>query len=336
MKNNLIKQAFLGFGKKKEHDADREAKHHDYNHYVDFMNDVIKAKGGSISDAENAKATSTYNKLFNKKVSKNADEALGSIYGGKTAEAKTELPLSAEDTYAASSLFGRSLFSAIQLAKEQELRKRILEGRLANEDDDVLRIPMPSHLLPNYNKTASAMGDDGMPASPGIFSRALQMNDRPLRMVIGGQNGFRDAKKDFYLTERAKIRRELDQAQREYITLLQQIKTGEAYEDHGTPCVDAFCQGAVYSAMFEKDASEAEDIRVEDGAIKRLLGDGLNVAKRPFRPVVDTAAGGLLGTAAGTAYLTYLLRKKMREEPDKYLQESLPTRVELQPYEERV
>ena len=250
----------------------------------------------------------------------------------KTAEAKTDLPLSSADTYSASQLFGRSLFSAIQLAKEQELRKRILEGRIANEDDDVLRIPMPAHLLPNYKQAALGNGE---PAESGIFSRALKMNDRPMRMIIGGQNGFRDAKKDFYLTERAKVRKELEHAQREYITLLQQIKTGEVNENYSTPCVDAFCQGAAYAAMFEKDAAAGDDVAVEDGAIKRLLGDTLNVAKRPFRPVVDTATGGLLGTAAGTAYLTYLLRKKMREEPDKYLQESLPTRVELQPYEER-
>jgi hypothetical protein len=63
-----------------------------------------------------------------------------------------------------------------------------------------------------------------------------------------------------------------------------------------------------------------------------MLGDVMNVAKKPFQPAIDTAATRLLGTAAGSAYLTYLLRKKMREEPESYMQESLPTRVELQPY----
>jgi hypothetical protein len=83
--------------------------------------------------------------------------------------------------------------------------------------------------------------------------------------------------------------------------------------------------------LFGKTA-DFQEPEIEDGAIRRLLGDTLGVVKKPFQPALDTAATGLVGTAAGGAYLTYLLRKKMREEPENYMSESLPTRVELEPY----
>jgi hypothetical protein len=63
-----------------------------------------------------------------------------------------------------------------------------------------------------------------------------------------------------------------------------------------------------------------------------MIGDLLGVVKKPFKPAIDTAAGGLLSTGTGAAYLTYMLRKKMRENPDKFMEEKLPTRVELEPY----
>lgn len=242
--------------------------------------------------------------------------------------AETNIPLSPEESYQASQLFGKSLFSAIQLAKEQELKKRMLNKAMSGgSDGDVLRVPIPEHLLPQQKL---ANFEEGTPQRPGVLAKALKLNNHPARLLVGGQAGFRDAKKDYYMEEKNNISKQLMMAQREYIDLLQQIKTGEAYDD--TPCVDAFCNGIAHYTMFEKCAEDP--VNIEDGTLRRLAGDVANVAKRPFQPAVDFAATGLLGSAAGTAYLTYLLRKKMREGDDGYMDEGLPSRVEFQPYKQ--
>jgi len=274
-------------------------------------------------------------------------------------KADTNIPLSPDESYLASQLIGKSLFSALQLAKEQELRKNILEekGRgLGGEN--ILRIPIPQHLLPSQ-KLANEQPMDHAASNPGVFARALKLNSHPVKKLMGMQGGFRDAKKEFFMREKEQIEKELMHAQKEYISLLERIKMGEERGEikkaQETPCVDAFCNGIAYAALFEKDAEELPDLAPEikdlfdkvasmmkaaqpgdidiaDGSVRRVLGDILQGAKKPLQPAIDTAAGGLLTTAAGSAYLTYLLRKKMREEPEKYMQESLPTRVELQPY----
>jgi len=416
--------------------------------------------------------------------------------------ALTQLPLSPDETYNASQLFGRSLFSALQLAQEQELRKK-LEARnsFSGEDEKVLRIPIPAGLMPSqkeaaehtysviehpdgkleYDKTRSerahtdkgftqrnsgaiagtlvgtaggmpgaligsavGMAADAGPAhggmeyvktithldgsrehifnlkknpgagehikrnigkylgtaagltagralpgklralalplaglsaghafdkytkdtdleniatSPeaqadmltdlqfrkkilsdklgedsGVFQQALGgLTDHPVRMLVGGQQGFRDAKQDFYFKQKEQIQKELMAAQKEYIDLLSRIKTGSAEEYDNTPCVDAFCNGIAHAVLFGKTASNRE-VNIEDDSLSRLMGDVANAATYPFKPAASYAATGLLGTGAGSAYLTYLLRKKMREEPDKYMEDHLPTRVELQPY----
>jgi hypothetical protein len=239
--------------------------------------------------------------------------------------ANTEIPLSPEEQYEASQLFGKSLFSAMQLAKEQELRKKMME-RSMNEAN-VLRVPIPENLLPSH-KVAEDM--DAY-SNPGLFARALKMQNNPVRMLAGGQTGFRDAKKEYYMQEKAQIQKELMRAQKEYIDTLTKIKTGSDNED--TPCVDAFCNGIAHMALFGKTAADdAADVPMEEGSVRRLMGNVMDVAKKPFQPAIDTAAGGLMSTGAGAAYLTYLLRKRMREEPDKYMDETLPTRVELEPY----
>jgi hypothetical protein len=239
-------------------------------------------------------------------------------------QSSTDIPLSPEEQQEASHLFGRSLFSAIQLAKENALRRRMLSSIGDEEDDSVLKIPLPAHLMPQP-KIAEDFED------PGLLSRALKIQNHPIQMLLGGQRGFGDAKKDFYMSEKARIQKDLMNAQKDYIELLGRIKTGSA--DESTPCVDAFCNGIAHEVMFEKVSSVAEDTQIEEGSIKRLLGDVAGLAKKPFQPAIDTAASGLLGTGAGAAYLTYMLRKKMREEPDSYMEDSsLPTRVELEPY----
>ena len=355
-------------------------------------------------------------------------------------KASTPLPLSPEETQEASQLFGRSLFSALQLAKEQE-RRKLLERQEMFKDDGTLRIPIPASMLPVRDKMAqdhenpeelhvakaplallggiagggagaalrnqsrgfmhgtkrtlqggllgTAAGlsggalldalinekikkqqdgslawrenaaqedalaklkqeeaarqmqldlnsapekigsSEGYGDSPGLFARAFRTSNEPLRMLSGGQEGFSNAKRDYYMQERAKIQQELMDAQKEYINTLSRIKTGSAEIE--TPCVDAFCNGIAHTTLFGKTA-DFQEPEIEEDAIKRLLSDTLGVAKKPFQPAMDAAATGLVGTAAGGAYLTYLLRKKMREEPEKYMSESLPTRVELEPY----
>jgi hypothetical protein len=239
-----------------------------------------------------------------------------------------DIPLSPEDAYLASQLFGKSLFSAIQLAKEQETQKSLSNRGLAQKlDEDVLKIPIPAHILKNYEKRGS---EDATEVRDSVFGRALNFNKHPARMIIGGQAGFRDAKKQYFEQERANIQRELMQAQKEYMHLLEQIKTGS--DESNTPLVDDFCNGIADYTLFEK---AADDVNIEDDSIRRLMGEAMGVVRKPFKPAVDTVAGGLLSTGAGTAYLTYLLRKKMREEPDTYLEENLPTRVELVPYGEK-
>lgn len=416
--------------------------------------------------------------------------------------ALTELPLSPEESYHASQLFGRSLFSALQLAKEQEFRKNLEAKKMySNEDERVLNIPIPAHLMPSQKIAAehlprvsiiehpdgslehkvtrpeppesgehrhsnrnlgavigagtggfsgalaggaagavldSGPGHEGMKYSktikhldgtqehvfelarasgvgehfkrnmgkylgtaagatlgkalPGalkklvlplaglsaghafdkynkatdleqeienpytqqdmladvqfrkkmlanktgedhsVFQRAFSgVANHPVRMLVGGQSGFRDAKKDFYFKQKEQIQKELMEAQKDYIDLLSRIKTGAAEEYDATPCVDAFCNGIAHTTLFGKTAT-FRNVNIEDDAISRLMHDVAHTASKPFRPAADYAATGLMGTAAGSAYLTYLLRKKMREEPDNYMAEHLPTRVELQPY----
>lgn len=244
-------------------------------------------------------------------------------------QALTELPLSPEEQYEASRQFGRSLFSALQLARAKEKkRQEEMYGDMALENENVLGIPIPEHLMPHPQSKTAAYGD----ASPGFLSRALSNQSHPLRMVMGGQEGFADAKKDYYLKEKARIGQELEQAQRDYIDLLSRIKTGS---HNDTPHVDAFCNGIAYEALFEKEAAHNDDVAIEEGSIRRLLGDtGSFVRKHtPFvDPAIDMATTGLLNTGTGAAYLTYLLRKKMREEPEAYMRSELPTRVELQPF----
>jgi hypothetical protein len=163
----------------------------------------------------------------------------------------------------------------------------------------------------------------------GFLATALnKAKDNPIRMLLGGQTGFRDAKKEYYFQQKAQMQKELMDAQKEYIDVLQKIKTG-ADEDQNTPCVDAFCNGIAHYAMFGKTA---EDTEIADGSLKRMLGEIVKKVSSPIRPAAETAASGLLNTAAGTAYLTYMMRKRMREEPEKYMEQHLPTRVELQPY----
>lgn len=166
--------------------------------------------------------------------------------------------------------------------------------------------------------------------APSLFGEAMQhINNHPVRMLIGGQQGFRDAKKDFYFSQKEQMQKELMKAQKDYIDVLSRIKTGSAEE--ATPCVDAFCDGIAHYSMFGKTAT-FKDVDISDGSVDRLMGDLGSVATRPFKPAIQVGASSLLATGAGSAYLTYLLRKKMREEPDKYMEEQLPTRVELEPY----
>jgi len=364
-------------------------------------------------------------------------------------KAATPIPLSPEEQYEASQLFGKSLFSALQLVKEQQRQKnRVMNGGdTQGGDEKVLRIPIPKDLMPAHKTAetfespysgtedpleptearglvphvernigkyigsyggamlgggmgaraalrknpkahllqvlqaatkrgiagglagtgAGSMYDDSVKASyrkkmlqsqlqrqqlmqqmygqddgykqgsetedsaePGILGRAFKAQHNPLKLLVGGQTGFRDAKKQYYMRQRALINNDLDAAQREYVDLLGKIKTG-ASNDTATPYVDAFCNGIAYTTLFGKEASH-DDTDIADDSMKRLMGDVMHHAKKPFQPIVDTAAGGLLSTGTGAAYLTYLLRKTMREEPEKYMQEGLPTRVELQPY----
>lgn len=165
----------------------------------------------------------------------------------------------------------------------------------------------------------------------GMFGQAFStLSKHPARMLLGGQEGFREAKKDYYMQQKAQMQKELMDAQKEYIDLLSRIKTGSA-EEVSTPCVDAFCNGVAHAVLFGKTAS-SQDVEISDDSLNRVLGSLGRVARKPIDPLLSGASTGLLGSAAGSAYLTYLLKKQMREEPDKYMEEKSPTRVELQPY----
>lgn len=237
-------------------------------------------------------------------------------------QASTPIPLSPEERYHASQLVGRSLFSAIQLAKEQELARALERQKLQGEDERTLRIPIPKDLLPQ--KTAEE--------NSSIMGQAIsQLHNHPIRMLVGGQEGFRNAQQDYYANQKKQIEQELMEAQKEYIDTLSRIKTAGETE---TPYVDAFCNGIAHTVQFGKFAEDREkdDVDIESGSLNRLLSDAAKVTTNPFRPAATAVAGGLMGTGAASAYLTYLLRKRMREEPDKYMEQHLPTRVELQPY----
>jgi len=162
----------------------------------------------------------------------------------------------------------------------------------------------------------------------GLIANALNNLARhPAKMFLGAQEGFKSARKEYYLQQKAILAQELEQAQQEYLDTLKRVKTAE--QESATPLVDAFCNGIAHMSFFGKTASYP-DVSIEDGALKRLLSDMIQV-KNPVSPVLQTAANTAVNTAAASAYLTYLVKKKMREEPENYMNEKLPTRVELQP-----
>ena len=163
----------------------------------------------------------------------------------------------------------------------------------------------------------------------GLFSNALaNLAQHPARSFFGAHEGFKDAKKQYFLKQKAQLALELEEAQKEYLETLQKIKTGA--DESSTPLVDAFCNGMAYTTVFGKKA-EDKDVRIEEGALKRLLTDAVKV-KNPASSILQPAADVAVNTAAASAYLTYLIKKKMREEPENYMNEKLPTRVELQPF----
>jgi hypothetical protein len=241
--------------------------------------------------------------------------------------AKTNIPLSPEESYLASRLFGKSLFSAIQLSREMEQRNR-MEGLddMGAHSNDVLRIPIPVGKL---SKTSNDLGEP----SPGIIGRALQFNRNPIRTIVGGESGFQEGRHEYYHQMRSQIQKELAEAQRDYLSTLERIKTGSE-----TPLVDSFCNGIAAEAtigdMLPKVAGNtAETVDISDGSIRRLLGKALGVAKKPLEPAINLGATGLVGTAAGSSYLTYLLKKKLREkEQGGFMDNELPTRIELEPW----
>lgn len=226
-------------------------------------------------------------------------------------QANTPIPLSPDEAYLASRLFGGSLFSAIQLSRELERAKQMEKEKGM---EDVLRIPIPMSKLKTAEDT-----------EPGIIGRALRLNRSPIRFIAGAEHGFNDARHAYLMAEKAEIAKQIAQAQRDYLQTLEQMKTAEE-----TPCVDAFCSG-IASEVLMGDMDKVAEEEISDGSIRRLLGDILGMAKKPVQPVIDMGATGLLGTAAGSGYLTYLLKKHMRGESNLPQEESQPTRVELVP-----
>jgi hypothetical protein len=227
--------------------------------------------------------------------------------------ANTPIPLSPEEAYLASRMFGGSLFSAIQLSKEMERMKQLEKEQ---NGDQVLSIPLPMSKL----KVASEE------AEPGIIGRALRFNRSPIRFMVGAEHGFDEARNAYQMAEKAEIQRQLQEAQQEYLKTLEQIKMGEE-----TPCVDAFCAGIASEVAFADMHDKTAEDEIADGSLRRLLGDILGAAKKPVQPVLDMGATGLLGTAAGSGYLTYLLKKHMRGDTGKSESTVEPTRVELIP-----
>lgn len=238
--------------------------------------------------------------------------------------ANTPVPLSPEESYLASRLFGKSLFSAIQLAKEQERHDR---ARMSTSD--ILRIPMPAEVL---KQGSEKVADSALEPSPGVIGRALRFNRNPIRALVGGDHGFNEGKREYFDMERAQIMKELEAAQKEYLGTLQRIKQGSE-----TPLLDSFCSGIATESTLgdvaEKVAGDtAETVDISDGAIRRIINNILHRAKSPIQPALDLGATGLAATGAGTGYLTYNLKKKMRENGGDYGSQDLPTRVELEPY----
>jgi hypothetical protein len=236
--------------------------------------------------------------------------------------ANTPTPLSPEEAYLASKLLGKSLFSAIQLTKEMDRMKEV-EQHKANE---VLKIPLP---IQKMSEEKQADDLEGKP--PGIIGRALRFNRNPIRTLVGGEAGFSEARREYYEMEKQEIHKALRLAQENYLATLQKIKQGEE-----TPMVDAFCNGMATELLIPelaKTSATAENVEIGDGSIKRLIKKTLGVAAKPVQPAIDLGATGLLGTAGGTGYLAYILKKKMREkDQDSFMESELPTRVELEPY----
>ena len=299
-------------------------------------------------------------------------------------KANTPVPLSPEESYLASKLLGKSLFSAIQLNREMDRARALQQG----EANDILRIPIPvqkmgeekeygyvyddikdilhrydlghlanlpdvepdedivngfrhhhfkskhpiKHLLgknPHKKYTEKKGEIEGEP--PGIIGRALRFNRNPIRTFVGGESGFSEARREYFELEKRKIQEDLRKAQEDYLGVLQRVKQGAE-----TPMVDAFCNGMATELVIpelNKAAATAEDVEIGDGSIKRLISNALGIARKPIQPALDLGATGLLGAAGGTGYLTYMLKKKMRErDSDRYMESSLPTRVELEPF----
>jgi len=188
----------------------------------------------------------------------------------------------------------------------------------------------PSQLSAILADAALRQGVKEKTGADGVLANAIgSVMNHPARLMFNGQMGFREAQKEYFDQERARIQKDIAAAHQEYLQTLQQIraKTGSAEE---TPHVDAFCNGLTYEALMHKQ-SDHRDIGIADDSLKQLARQLLHTASRPVRPAIDAAAGTALGLTGGAAQLTMLLRKKMREQPLGYTEAQLPTRIELTP-----
>jgi hypothetical protein len=122
-------------------------------------------------------------------------------------KANTPVPLSPEESYLASKLLGKSLFSAIQLNREMDRARALQQG----ESTDVLRIPIPVQKM-GEEKRADIEGEP-----PGIIGRALRFNRNPIRTFVGGESGFSEARREYFELEKRKIQEDLRKAQEDYL-----------------------------------------------------------------------------------------------------------------------
>lgn len=165
--------------------------------------------------------------------------------------AATEIPLSPEEAYLTSKLLGKGLFGLTQMLHQKRKYSPPIENlpSIEEDEDDVLSIPIPAQHL--KGKTAAEqdntvlaqlkqkIAESDYNSSDTMMSRLFKSHSNPLQAVLGTQQGFADARKAYYLAQKAQIAADIQQAQKEYIDLLSKIKTGQENE---TPCVDAFCK----------------------------------------------------------------------------------------------
>ena len=244
-------------------------------------------------------------------------------------------PLSPEERAEATRRVGSGIFSYLQL--QRELARRRAAAKPSMEETGPLKIPLPKELL---LEASTKMGEeemfpeDGTSRSviPTLLSQSVKNTAVPFSLGTTLTEGFGQAKNKYYQDQKARMRQELENAKREYLDTLMQIR-----KKASTPAVDALCIGmaSVLDPKVIKEASDSDELG--DHATQQLITDIIRKAVMSnaspvhmLKTPLTYAAGAAVSPALLAGYMTYNSQRPKRDEGQQKF--NSPMKVELQPY----